>query len=318
MRSRVSNWVRLGVFAAVVAGTQTGCKSGWKMPGADMFSFTRKPSESTLSGGPTVSMTPTTQSPALKSTPSPIQSTALGGTRPSPYGASPAGATAGVPGAGAAATANGYTTGNYATNPTRPTPGANPYGAPVGPTSQPGFGTASSMANAGAPAYGAPAYGAPAYGAPSAAPGYGPGLPPPSHPAGAHSAMPMAGSIPPAGGGYVAQATVPPTSYGVPGYVPAGNSVNATPAGYSSNVNLPPSMPPTSSMPIAYGGTQPPNTAPAGSQQFAAPSSYRPGSINRSTSYDFSNQGPGASGPMSPMPPSIPRTANELPGSVQR
>ena len=50
MRSRLPNWIRLGMVLAVIAGTQTGCKSGWKMPGSDMFSWTRKPSESTLAG----------------------------------------------------------------------------------------------------------------------------------------------------------------------------------------------------------------------------------------------------------------------------
>ena len=101
MRMRLDHWTRLAVVVVAVAGTQTGCssgwnKSGWKMPGSDMFSWSRKPSESTLAGSsPSLAMpsgqagSPT--SPALRNTPSPVSSTAANAGRPNPYGATGAG-----------------------------------------------------------------------------------------------------------------------------------------------------------------------------------------------------------------------------------
>ena len=49
MHSRFPIWVRSGLLLAVLAGSQTGCKA-WKMPGADMFPWSKKPSQDKLLG----------------------------------------------------------------------------------------------------------------------------------------------------------------------------------------------------------------------------------------------------------------------------
>lgn len=329
MRSRLPNWIRTGMVLAVIAGTQTGCKSGWKMPGSDMFSWTRKPSESTLAGtGPSIAMpsngAPT--SPSTKSTPSPINSTALNNTKPSsPYGqgvTSPYGqpsaqnTLANVPGAGTAATQNGYSTGNYATTPQRPMAGAaQGYGAPGTPApgynqlAQNPYGPAMQGAPQNAsvpPMVGAPSAGGPAaYGAPQ-------GYPAPTH------SVAGPNSLPPAGG--VAYGMTPPPA--APGVVPNGipntnpyvpnagtNSVPTNTVSYGAG-SLPPSLPPASSMPNAYGGGAAPNVP-----TYTGPASYRPGSTARSTSYDFSNQAPGGGAPSGA---AYPRSATELPSNVNR
>lgn len=81
----------------------TGCKSGWKMPGGDMFSWNRKPSPAALAAeGPSMTL-PT--SPAKTETPTQLAST--GGRTASP--------TSGysMPTSGGAASKNGYQTGPY-------------------------------------------------------------------------------------------------------------------------------------------------------------------------------------------------------------
>jgi len=49
MHSRFPIWVRSGLLLAVLAGSQTGCKA-WKMPGSDMFPWSKKPSQDKLLG----------------------------------------------------------------------------------------------------------------------------------------------------------------------------------------------------------------------------------------------------------------------------
>jgi len=73
------------------------------------------------------------------------------------------------------------------------------------------------------------------------------------------------------------------------------------------------SMP--NALPAAYQPSSLPPSAGAGpamgAQTYAGAAPYRPGSVGRQTSYDFSNQAMGGAG----MPPAnIPNTANGLPG----
>jgi len=346
MRSRLPNWIRLGMVLAVIAGTQTGCKSGWKMPGSDMFSWTRKPSESTLAGtGPSIAMpsagTPT--SPSTKSSPTPINSTALNNTKPSsPYGqgvTSPYGqpsapnatnALGSVPGAGTAATQNGYSTGNYATTPQRPMGGTAPnYGVPGGPAptgnnqlaqnpyGQSAYGLPPNGPAAGGPTAGGLVAGGPvptgpvpggptAYGAPQ-------GYPAPTRSVAGPNSLPPTGSVaygmtpPPAAPGVVPNG-IPNTNAYVPN---AGtNSVPTNMVSYGAG-SLPPSLPPASSMPNAYGGGAAPSVP-----TYTGPASYRPGSTARPTSYDFSNQAP--AGGTAPGAAGYPRSATELPSNMNR
>jgi hypothetical protein len=96
----------------IVVLSSTGCKSGWKMPGKDMFSWGRKPSETTLAGaGPSTTYP---KSPALTSTPTQIPNSSS--TKPNaPLGMNSYAST-GANGMGSAAAANGYQTGPYGTS----------------------------------------------------------------------------------------------------------------------------------------------------------------------------------------------------------
>ncbi len=161
--------------------TTAGCKSGWSMPGKDLFSWSKKPSESTLAGsGPSTTYPP---SPALNSTPTSIASS---GARPGASSGVGSYVTTPPSGSGASAIANGYQTGPYGTasgaagNSASATPsaltasnttlGANsggmtPYGS-ANVSNSAGVGT-----NTSAPGYtyaGAPATGHPAMNAYSA------------------------------------------------------------------------------------------------------------------------------------------------------
>ena len=295
MRTKLGNWTRLAVVVVAMAGTQAGCKSGWKMPGSDMFPWSKKPSESTLAGSsPGLSM-PTSNSaspmgPSYKNTPSTLANSNTGMNKSaSPYGTAIAsGPNFNMPpnnamasnhgpsmpsmpnGAGVASGANGYATGPYNMAGTANRSGGytpqTGYGVP--PQLPNGFGTTppqNSMANSMPPAYGGPA-----------------GMPPP---ASTSTYSPMGN----------------------------GNPTNAMNVGYNAMVNTNPAP---SSMPNALPGSyQQPSGAPVTNQTYAGAAPYRPGSVGRQTSYDFSNPGAGSTG----MPPAnVPNTANGMPNSVYR
>lgn len=334
MRMRLANWTRLAVVVVVVAGTQTGCKSGWKMPGSDMFSWSKKPSEATLAGSsPSLAMPSGSPSgpvsPAQRNTPSPLASNAANAGRSgSPYGspngaANSSGPTFNMPpnnpianmgGAGAAASSNGYTNGPYGMVGNQP----RPNGAPA----QGGYGTPNSnVANSG---YGAPSNGyapnAPAGFKPSGSTGY---APPTNVVAANPPSLPLAygGGLPPGAGS-------PQAGMGAPAF--ANNSLQAMPATYNAGaVNQMPQplpVPSQSSMPNALPNGFQPNMPSVATQQYNGAVPYRPGSVARTTGYDFSNQGPGGAvassiPTMSPgmgLPPAIQNTANGTPNVMNR
>lgn len=300
MRTKLRNWTRLAVVVVAVFGTQTGCKSGWKMPGTDMFPWSKKPSESTLAGSsPSLSMpsnSPTSKvGPAYKNSPSPLVSNAANPSRTtSPYGATnSAGPSFNMPpnnptanshpsnsqmannGSGVSASANGYSTGPYnmAGNTNRTGAFTPPTGYGPPPQSPNGYGTATNP-NAVA------------------------GLPP------AYGGMP---------------AGLAQSSNNSATYAPMGNGgIPALPAAYNAAAvnNMP-----QSSMPNALPSSFQPSSLPSNSangpavaaQTYSGAAPYRPGSVGRQTGYDFSNQGAGVSG----LPPaSVPNTANGLPNGI--
>ncbi|MFN7731483.1 MAG: hypothetical protein ACK5OB_06250 [Pirellula sp.] len=363
MRSRQPNWVRFGLILTVMAGSQVGCSSGWKMPSSDMFSWKRKPSESTLTGSsPSIAMPENSKSsaatsPATRNTPSPISSTAANnkgssGKQSSPYGQSAnpnpttgtglnasfagfqsqpstLGQSAPVSG-GSAAGANGFSPGTYNAPTARmATPGApgtpapygstapNPYSLAPAPGSQPSGG----VPNPGAPTLGAPSVNAPSYSVPSPVPAVytapGPSNPPGGYPVGANPGFAPTGGNPglapaPAPAPYTSP--LPPSvpfnsgaSNGLtPPYIPASSSpVPASPVSYgtpglqpAAGVSSAPAMP-NANLPVAYGGTIPPNPS-ASNANSAATADYRPGSMNRNTPYNFSTGDAGASGTGNP------------------
>lgn len=112
LKSRWGHWTCVGLVACSISAT--GCKSGWKMPGKDLFSWNKKPSETTLAGqgpsmtypsGPAANHTPT----AIASTPTPKTSA------PNFQTAAYAGGTTSAPGTmpSSAAAANNYQVGPY-------------------------------------------------------------------------------------------------------------------------------------------------------------------------------------------------------------
>ena len=325
MRTKLANWTRLAVVVVAMAGTQTGCKSGWKMPGSDMFPWSKKPTESSLANSsPGLSMpsnSPTSQmGPAYKNSPSPLVSNAANPNRPtSPYGATnTTGPSFNMPpnnplansqmannGAGVSASSNGYATGPYNMAATQNKTGFTPssgYGAPTG------YGASTG--------YGAPAgYGAPPPSSPQSPTGYG-GPSPSSALAG------MQSQLPPAYGGTPAGI---PQSTNNSSYTPMGSGgIPAMPAGYGGGANI--AMQGQSSMPNALPSSYSPSSLPPGptsgpavaTQTYSGAAPYRPGSVGRQTGYDFSTPGAGSG-----LPPSgVPNTANSLPngspGSVYR
>ena len=290
MRIKLGNWTRLAVVVVAMAGTQAGCKSGWKMPGSDMFPWSKKPTESTLAGSsPGLSMPSSTSTspvgPSYKNTPSTLAGNGSSPNKPvSPYGAGATGpsfnmpsnnpmasnSTPGMSGlpnaAGVSAGANGYTTGSY-----------NMGGNLAGNAGRPGF-----------------------------PPPTGYGTTPPSAPSGGYGSIPtqtaVANNLPAPYGG--AQPAGFPQQANSSAYSPVGN-VPAMNASYNAGGNL--NAPPQSSMPNALGNSYPPSAAPsAPSQTYTGAAPYRPGSVGRQTSYDFSNQGAGGAG----LPPAgFPTTA---------
>jgi hypothetical protein len=351
MRSRTQNWVFTGLVLALVAG-QTGCKSGWKMPGSDMFSWGRKPSESTLVGsGPSVSTpgsmtastapksatppasapTGTPMSPALRSTPNQVASTAVNpgavnpnaagrpnGTNFGGYGpnSTPYGSTASTaPAPGAAASANGYTTGAYATGQPRAPMGVNsaPYGQLAAAQSPSGQGMPFAQAPSSLPNANQN------FNFPSSTPVAGPspqvygGMTVPRGPSTIAAAP--SGALPPTAvpSGYSMNppAATPPAA-SIPNGLPVATASHAQglPAmPVSSGTNLPPGLPPNTQMPVAYGGSAPSSMPVMSTPTNSGTTPYLPGSVGRNTPYNFSNQGPGAA-PAAPAP-SFPRTATD-------
>jgi len=274
-----------------MAGTQSGCKTGWKMPGADMFSWSKKPSESTLAGSsPGLSMpnstSPSPMGPSYKNTPSTLANTNTGmGKSSSPYGSSSAtGPSFNMPpnnamasnhgpnmpsmpnGAGVSSGANGYATGLYNVG-----NNANRTGAY---TPQTGYGASPQTPN-----------------------GYG-AVPPQNA---------MAASLPPAYGGMPTGLPQPSSTSSYPSMFTT-TGIPAMPAAHNSAVNT--NQVP-SSMPNALPNSHPAASGPAvANQVYTGAAPYRPGSVGRQTNYDFSNPG-GAGG----TPAGVPNTANGMPNS---
>ena len=300
MRTKLAKWTRLAVIVVTVAGTQSGCKSGWKMPGSDMFPWSKKPSESTLAGSsPSLSMPNSSTSsspvgPAFKNSPSALASNAANPSRPSsPYGPNSSGPSFNMPPNNAMAkqTMNGPSpTGQMGNSMAGVSAGANGY--QTGP-----YGMAGNQNRAGGMS---PQTG---YGASPQAPNGFASNPPQNAMAGLPSSM-------------------PPTYGGMPPGMPSSPSVSSYPtmnngmlAGYNANaVNA---MPSPSSMPNALppayqpSGLPPsPNAGPSTAQIYTGATPYRPGSVGRQTGYDFSNQTPAGAG----LPPAnVPNTANGFP-----
>ena len=306
MRTKLATWTRLAVVVVAISGTQTGCKSGWKMPGSDMFPWSKKPSEATLAGSsPSLSMPPSGSTsspvgPAYKNTPNPLASNAANPGRPSsPYGGTTgpsfnmppnnastfAGTQMANNGAGVTSSANGYQTGQYNTASNANRAGgmspSTPYGAPPS-------------------GYSAPAGGGAGYSAP-----------PSNAMAGLPSSMPPAYGGMPTGG--------PTQSPSISSYPPMGGGVSAMPAAYNPGA-MANNAPAASSMPNAY---QPPSLPPAstnvaaGAPSYGGAAPYQPGSLGRKTGYDFSPQGAGGGA----APASYPSTANQTnppPGGIYR
>lgn len=192
------------LMVSMIAVGQTGCQSGWKMPSASIFPWSKKPSESTLAGsnpsltaptaktGSFASGTGTPSSPASNNTPALLSSA---NTRTaSPYGgvmgrnqstiptASDFTTPQANPTAGLAANSNGYQTGPYSmggvkTGLTAPSPyGANNNVAAAQPPA--GFAPATGFNTAGNVPQGRPANPGLATSAPPQQPQFSnPGLP---------------------------------------------------------------------------------------------------------------------------------------------
>jgi S-DNA-T family DNA segregation ATPase FtsK/SpoIIIE len=212
MKVDIPRWLRHATLGLMVASlASTGCSTGgWKMPSSKMFSWGKKPSESTLAGSsspaPTYPTSPaTTQTPnalasaATKNAVPSMQGMPMGPTTSMPMGqsatATPPTSVPGYapPNPGAAAMANGYATGPY-----------NTFGQ---------AGAAAALANNGVPARPM-----------GTAPGMTPGMP-------MNPGMPMmagAGTQPPVG----FAATMPANTSSTPGLPSSQSYGAASPAAY--------------------------------------------------------------------------------------
>lgn len=87
MRYRIGNSRKWMLSATLVlAISSTGCQTGWKMPGASLFSWNKKPDPETLAGkGPSVYPT----SPATKYTPSTVASATNAASSPTASNSAP-------------------------------------------------------------------------------------------------------------------------------------------------------------------------------------------------------------------------------------
>ena len=330
------------LFVSVVAAGQTGCQSGWKMPSASIFPWSKKPSESTLAGsnpsltapgpktGSFASSAGSPTSPASNNTPALLSSTnarggspygAMGGNRSTIPTASDFTTPQANPTSGLAANANGYQTGPYSmggvkTGLTAP----SQYGAANSmAANQPsaGFAPATGFNAAGNVPQGRPANPGLAYSVPPQQPQFNnPGLPsapgfaaPNGLPAQAQPTMVAANNLP--GNAPYGNPGLPPAT-GMPNSgMTANNMVPTVPAGMSSTnmASLPPATP-TYSMPNAAPTGYQPQTPQAATASYSGASPYRPGSTSRSTAYDFSK--PAQTGSTN-----VPHTATGLPPAPQ-
>lgn len=336
------------VFAALISASQTGCQSGWKMPSASIFPWSKKPSESMLAGSNPSLSAPSSKtgtfastgaspvSPASNGTPALLSSTNPTNSRPSPYGGALGGNNSKIPTAsdftvpqtnpatGLAANANGYQTGPYSmaaargTGHTAPSPygGANSLAASQPPA---GFAPATGFN----PTTNAPTTGMMAQNGTSASgslPSIQPnGLPPASglpqasaQPSQQQPAMFAASGLP----GLPSPQPAPQFA-GLPQPSPMGPG-SQSPAMISS---VPQGMAATNmaSLPQPNAGFSMPNSANNGfsaapqamAAAYSGASPYRPGSTSRSTAYDFSRQPSSGTSP-------IPHTATGVPTSPQQ
>jgi hypothetical protein len=294
MKYRVKHMGFLACLGLILS-SGVGCKTSWQMPGKDLFSFGKKPSEETLAGkGPTTTYP---ASPASKYSPQQVASAPNGANQQAMYNATaPAGSTApaGYSAAsanpvGSAAAANGYAAG-YPTG---------PYGTQASmtrPASLPGSTAAApGMPGASAPQAGG-AGGLPAMPGSASAPsmpnypqgystggyspvGYAPASSPtPNNPAAALSSpYQPARSMPPAGpaaGAMPAGFGAPVSnSPGMPGAMPGGMP-GAMPGAMGG-------MSPTG-LPAAPMGAMPGMSAPGASMPPASPASWAPPASNGS------------------------------------
>ncbi|MCE3018003.1 MAG: hypothetical protein LW870_19275 [Pirellula sp.] len=298
MRKYITKWTKLALVIAAVAGTQTGCNSGWKMPGKDMFSWSKKPTESSLAGSnPSLSVSGSStgsglassgsglatsgspMSPSLKNTP-----TSMTNASKSPYGATSPAASYSSP-QGLASNANGYQTGPYMTS---------SGGRPTGYTAPTGYGNAQPMglaANSAGPNAALPM-------------GMVNNTPP-------HSMPNAPGFQQPAQAPAIAQ-----SGFNAPSGFGAQSGVPALPAGMSttsmSNLPQPSSMP--NAAPQGFASNQPNmNTSTLAAPAYGGAAPYRPGSTGRSTAYNFGAPQPSAATGQSLPTSNVPHTANGLP-----
>lgn len=287
------------LFVSVVAAGQTGCQSGWKMPSASIFPWSKKPSESALAGSNPSVTAPTAKtgsfasgsasptSPASNNTPALLSSS---GARPtSPYSGAFAGNRSTVPTAsdfatpqnnptaGLAANANGYQTGPYSMGGTKTgltAPSAFGGSGNVAANQPPaGFAPATGFnpANGAAPvrqvssglAYAPPAQQQPQFNQPGlpAANGFGApnGLPAQSLPTN------VAANGLPANQAF-GNPGLPSAPGMTPGMAPGMNNAGMVPNGVASNLPAGMSSTNMASLPQAAPSFSMPNAGPAGAQ----------------------------------------------------
>lgn len=154
MRYRIGNSRKWMLSATLVlAISSTGCQTGWKMPGASLFSWNKKPDPETLAGkGPSVYPT----SPATKYTPSTVASASNPSGSPAANSSAPTVGSMPTNSSGVSANQYAATMGNRGALPSGSAPSATAPGsaAPITPNSPYGgvAATANGYRAAGVPA----------------------------------------------------------------------------------------------------------------------------------------------------------------------
>lgn len=266
MRCQISRWSRYAVVGVVVSSmATTGCgTSGWKMPTPKMFSWSKKPSETTLAGSGPSSLTYPT-SPAQKQQPHAIASAAAGNSNSSTASANtqrfvPANSTAsytppgtapssytppslGGPSSGpnGAASANGFVTGPYNTN-SQAGAASSLANNGIAPRTGPGFSNASYPTNLQSPNSFAPTGQMASTSIPNARPG---------------AAGPN---------GYAVQpVSTAPAGFGAPPQTPTNFGTPTQPAGFAQNNPYAPPANANPAFPSQPGGQFSPQSTIAGS-----------------------------------------------------